>query len=71
MQAEEIVVWIEAISYVVYKHFDSFIRGKRYTHSYYDPCMYNNKLPGGEYISLLLYVDVCSSLLRADPQLIN
>jgi len=40
-----------------YKHFDSFIRGKRYTHSHYDPCVYYNKLPGGEYIYLLLYVD--------------
>jgi len=40
-----------------YKRFDSFIRGKRYTRSYYDPCVYYNKLPGGEYIYLLLYVD--------------
>jgi len=40
-----------------YKRFDSFIRGKRYTRNYYDPCVYNNKLPGGEYIYLLLYVD--------------
>jgi len=32
-----------------YKHFDSFIRGKRYTRSYYDPCVYYNKLPGREY----------------------
>jgi len=40
-----------------YKCFDSIIRGKRYTHSHYDPCVYYNKLPGGEYIYLLLYVD--------------
>ena len=40
-----------------YKHFDSFIRGKRYTRSHYDPCVYYNKLPRGEYIYLLLYVD--------------
>ena len=40
-----------------YKRFDSFIRRKRYTHSHYDPCVYYNKLPGGEYIYLLLYVD--------------
>jgi len=40
-----------------YKHFDSFIRGKRYTRSHYDLCVYYNKLPGGEYIYLLLYVD--------------
>jgi len=40
-----------------YKHFDSFIRGKRYTHSHYDSCVYYNKLPRGEYIYLLLYVD--------------
>ena len=40
-----------------YKRFDSFIRGKRYTRSHYDPCVYYNKLSGGEYIYLLLYVD--------------
>ena len=40
-----------------YKRFDSFIRGKRYTRSHYDPCVYYNKLPTGEYIYLLLYVD--------------
>ena len=40
-----------------YKRFDSFIRGKKYTRSHYDPCMYYNKLPTGEYIYLLLYVD--------------
>jgi len=30
---------------------------KRYTRSHYDPCEYYNKLPGGEYIYLLLYMD--------------
>jgi len=40
-----------------YKSFDSFIRGIRYTRSHYDPCMHYNKLRGGEYIYLLLYVD--------------
>ena len=40
-----------------YKHFYSFIRGKRYTRSHYDPCVYYNKLHSGEYIYLLLYVD--------------
>ena len=40
-----------------YKRFDSFIRGKRYIRSHYDPCVYYNKLPGGEYIYLLLYMD--------------
>jgi len=40
-----------------YKSFDSFIRGKRYTRSHYDPCVYYNKLPRGEYIYLLLYID--------------
>ena len=40
-----------------YKHFDSFIRGKRYTRRHYNPCRYYNKLPGGEYIYLLLYLD--------------
>ena len=39
------------------KRFDSFIRGKRYTRSHYDPCVYYNKLPRGEYIYLQLYVD--------------
>ena len=40
-----------------YKRFDSFIRGKRYKCSHYDLCVYYNKLSGGEYIYLLLYVD--------------
>ena len=40
-----------------YKRFDGFIRGKKYTRSHYDPCVYYNKLPTGEYIYLLLYVD--------------
>jgi len=40
-----------------YKRFDSFIRGKRYTRSHYDPCVYYNTLHGGEYIYLHLYVD--------------
>jgi len=40
-----------------YKSFDSFIRGKKYTRSHYDPCVYYNKLPEGEYIYLQLYVD--------------
>ena len=41
----------------LYKRFDSFIRDKKCTRSYYDPCVYYNKLPGGEYIYLLLYVN--------------
>ena len=40
-----------------YKRFDSFIIGKKYTGSHYDPCAYYNKLPSGEYIYLMLYVD--------------
>jgi len=40
-----------------YKRFDSFIRGKRYTRSHYDPCVYYNKLYGGEYTYLLLYMN--------------
>jgi len=40
-----------------YKRFDSFIREKGYTRSHYDPYVYYNKLPVGEYIYLLLYVD--------------
>jgi len=39
-----------------YKCFDSFIIGKRYTRNHYDPCIYYNKLPGGEYIYLLLNI---------------
>jgi len=57
MQAEKITVWIETISRQWYKRFDSFIRGKRYTRSHYDPCVYYSKLPRGEYIYLLLYID--------------
>ena len=33
------------------------MKGKRYTRSHYDPCVYYNKLPGGEYVYLLLYID--------------
>ena len=33
------------------------VQGKRYTRSHYDPYVYYNKLPGGEYIYLLLYVN--------------
>jgi len=40
-----------------YKHFDSFIRGKKYKRSHYDPCVYYNKLLGRDYIYLLLYVN--------------
>jgi len=40
-----------------YKRFNSFIRGKRYTRNDYDSCVYYNKLSGGDYIYLLLYVD--------------
>ena len=39
------------------KNFNSFIRGKRYTRSDYDLCVYYNKLPTGEYIYLLFYAD--------------
>ena len=37
--------------------FQQFDKGKRYTWSHYNPCVYYNKLPGGEYIYLLLYMD--------------
>jgi len=33
------------------------MRGKKYTRSHYNPCVYYNKLPDGEYIYLLLYID--------------
>ena len=31
--------------------------GRGYTRSLYDPCVYFRKLPSGEYLYLLLYVD--------------
>jgi len=40
-----------------YKRFDKFMCGRGYTRSLYDPCVYFRKLPIGEYIYLLLYVD--------------
>ena len=46
---------IKAITKAWYRHFDSFIRSKKYARSYYDPCVYYSKLPSGEYICLLLY----------------
>jgi len=57
MQVEEIALWIKIITKTGYKRFDSFIRGKKYTRSHYDPCVYYNRLPGGEYIYILSYVD--------------
>jgi len=33
------------------------MHGKKYKRSNYDPCIYYNKLSGGKYIYLLLYVD--------------
>jgi len=41
----------------VVQAFQQLHQRKRYTRSHYDPCVYYNKLPGGEYIYLLLYVD--------------
>jgi len=40
-----------------YKRFDKFMCSRGYTRSLYDPCIYFRKLPSGEYIYLLLYVD--------------
>jgi len=40
-----------------YKLFNKFMSGHGYTRSLYDPCFYFRKLPSGEYIYLLLYVD--------------
>lgn len=40
-----------------YKRFDKFMIGLAYTRSPYDPCVYFCKLPGGDFIYLLLYVD--------------
>jgi len=51
-----------------YKRFDNFIREKRYTQSHYDPCVYCYKLPGGEYIYLLLYVNDMLIASKNRPQ---
>jgi len=40
-----------------YKHFNKFMMGRKYTRSLFDPCAYFCKLPSGEYIYLLLYVN--------------
>jgi len=57
LQAEKSLYVLKQSPRQWYKRFDSFIRGKRYTRSHYDPYVYYNKLPGGEYIYLLLYVN--------------
>jgi len=41
----------------VVQTFQHFHERKKVHTSHYDPCLYYNKLPGGEYIYLLLYVD--------------
>jgi len=56
MQAKKLLYELKQLPSQWYKHF-SFIRGKRYTRSHYNICVYYNKLPGGEYIYLLLQVD--------------
>jgi len=40
-----------------YKRFDKFMSGRGYIRSLYDPYVYFRKLPSGEYIYILLYVD--------------
>ena len=40
-----------------YKQFDKFMIGLAYQRSPYDPCVYFCKLPSGDFIYLLLYVD--------------
>jgi len=40
-----------------YKRFDKFMIGFAYTRSLYDTCVYFRKVPSGECIYLLLYVD--------------
>jgi len=57
MQTEKIIVWIKAIIKAVVQVFRQFNKRQRYTWSHYDPYMQYNKLPSGEYIYLLLYVD--------------
>ena len=58
MQAKKIALYmLKQSPRQWYKHFDSLIRGKKYTRIYYDPCMYYNKLLSREYIYLLLYVN--------------
>ena len=53
----KIALWIKAITEAVVQAFWQLMRGKRNTWSHYDPCVYYNKLPGGKYIYLLLYVN--------------
>ena len=57
MQAEEVTVWIKTISQTVVQAFRQLYQRKKVHASHYDPCVYYNKLSGGEYIYLLLYVD--------------
>ena len=56
MQAEKIALWIKAITKAVIYTFRQLHKWQD-TWSHYDPCVYYNKLPGEEYIYLLLYVD--------------
>jgi len=49
-----------------YNHFDRFIKGKKYTRSHYEPCVYYSKLPSGGYIYLLLHVDDTKSRFAID-----
>jgi len=49
------------------KRFNSFIRGKSTHAAIYDPCVYYNKLPGGEYIYLLLYADDMLIAFKSRP----
>ena len=54
-----------------YKRFDKFMMGYGYTRSLFDPCVYFRKLPSGEYIYLLVYVDDMLQLLRIDHRQIS
>ena len=56
MQTEEIIIWIKAISKAVVQTFWQYHKREEVHTKPLWPMCYN-KLPGGEYIYLLLYVD--------------
>ena len=57
LQAEEVTIWAEAIAEAMIQAIWQFYAWQEATKSKYNPYVYCNKLPGREYIYLLLYVD--------------
>jgi len=53
-----------------YKHFDSIIRGKKYTRSHYDPCVTINYLEESTSIYSCMWM-ICSLLLKINLLLLN